>query len=269
MPVSGYKRYINLFKNISNPQEYLFKKSKRHKEVLKFITKPNRIVFTVPDSLYQVFKEIFMQDVYNIEELANTLPKYPVIIDIGANAGFFNFILLSKIKEAKIFSYEPLLANIQYFNSVIEENKSIKPFLSINQLAVTGKEKEYIELFMADNTKSQVVASIFDNFAVENKSKIKVPCISLSKIINDNNLRTIDLLKIDCEGSEYDIIYNTPTQVLTKANHIALEVHNIDDETYNFTYLKQYLESLNYAISFSPINNFCFSVNAVLNRKDE
>ncbi len=265
MPVTGSRRYLNLFRNILNPQEYLFSKAKRKKKALNFTTKPNPINFDVPDSLYQVFKEIFMQDVYDINELVSILPKNPVIIDIGANAGFFNFILLSKIKEATIFAYEPLPSNVQYLKNVIQQNRTIQPFLTIKKAAVTGIEKEYLELFMADNADSQVVASVFQNFAIENKTKIKVPCISLTQIIVSNNLNQVDLLKIDCEGSEYDILYNTPAAILTKAKHIALEVHNVDSKIFNFEAMKKYLESLNYSITAMPINNFCYAVNAILN----
>ncbi len=265
MPQKGFKRYIKLWQNLSNPAEYIFNKSKRRQKALHFTSRPNRINFTVPESLYQVFKEIFMEDVYSINELVNKMPDNPVVLDIGANAGFFNVLLLSKIKQARIFAYEPLDANISFFENIIKENPFMAKSVSLNRAAVTGLEKDSIELFMEDTADSQVVASVFANFNKDNLKKTTVPCISLTKIVKDNKLEKIDLLKMDCEGSEYDIIYNTPKNIVQLAKHIAIEVHDVDDNTFNFTSLKKYLEELNYAVKFTPINNFCYAVDATKN----
>ena len=104
MSVKGFDRYKQLFKNISNWQEYAFNKGQRKKRSLKFVTRPHPIKFEVPDSLYQVFKEIFMEDFYEADKLMAKLPENPLIIDIGANAGFFNVLLFSKIKSARVFA---------------------------------------------------------------------------------------------------------------------------------------------------------------------
>ncbi len=265
MPVKGTMRYVKLFGNIQNPREYIFKKNKRNNSTLIFKTRPNQIQFGVPESLYQVFKEIFMEDVYDINKLVKTLPENPVVVDIGANAGFFNIILLSKIAGAQIFAYEPLPSNVAYFQQVIKDNPRIEKFIKLYQAAVSGTEKDSLDLFMEDHADSQVVASVFADFNVHNTKKITVPCISLSKIVALNQLDKIDLLKIDCEGSEYDILYNTAASVVQMAKHIAIEVHDVNKDTHNFRSMKKYLESLGYSITFVPINNFCYAVDAVLN----
>ena len=262
MPVKGIKRYTNLYKNINNPEEYIFNKSKRSSRPLKFSTKPNRINFEVPETLYQVFKEIFMEDVYGINELVKKLPNKPVVIDIGANAGFFDILLLSKITEAIIFAYEPIVSNTLFFKKIMMTNPAMNKSIRLEQMAVTGTEKESIELFLEDTPNNQVVASVFSDFNKENKKKTIVPCISLSKIVRQHKLTQIDLLKMDCEGSEYDIIYNSSPDIIQLATNIAIEVHDVDEKRNNFSNLKNYLESLNYHITYTPINNFCYAVDA-------
>ncbi len=64
MSLKGFDRYKQLHKNIANWQEYVFRKGERTKRPLKFITRPNAIRFEVPVSIYPIFKEIFMEDVY-------------------------------------------------------------------------------------------------------------------------------------------------------------------------------------------------------------
>jgi FkbM family methyltransferase len=201
--------------------------------------------------------------VYNIQQLIKKLPEKPIIIDIGANVGYFNILLLSKLKAATIYAYEPIPANVQYFKNVIEQNTALQKSVSLLQAAVTGIHKESLDLFMEATDDNQVVASVFADFNIHNTKKITVPCISLTDIILNNQLNIIDLLKIDCEGSEYDILYNTSPDLLLKVKHIAVEVHDVDTNKNNFTALKAYLEQIGFDLSFAPINDFCYAVDCV------
>jgi len=262
MAISGFKRYLKLIKNVENPWEYFLNKGKRHKKNLIFTTRPNKISFDVSSGIYLVFKEIFMSDVYNIDELLTKIPGKPVIVDIGANVGFFDMLILSKLPGATIYAYEPLPVNIAKLNKIISENPQIKNAISVYQRAVTGKSKEALELFMEDTDDSQVVASVFSDFNKNNTKKISVPSITLTEIVTGNKLEQIDLLKIDCEGSEYDIIYNTDPAIIKRAKFIALEIHDIDEKN-NFNEMKKYLTSLGYQLTAEPINDFCYAVEAI------
>ncbi|MEO7444377.1 MAG: FkbM family methyltransferase [Ferruginibacter sp.] len=263
MPVSGFRRYSKLWENIYNPGEYMLNKSERKNRSLHFTTRPHRLSFDVPESLYQVFKEIFMEDVYNISSMTSRLPTYPVVIDIGANAGFFDLLLLSKVPGARIYAYEPIEANTTFFEAVIKSNPGLEENIDLHRMAVTGTEKDQIDLFAADTEDSQVVASVFEGFNKENLSRTTVPAITLEKIIHKHNLERIDILKMDCEGSEYDIIYNSPPEVIKMARHLAIEIHDIDERNQNFRSLKKYIEGLGYTVTSAPINNFCHAVDAL------
>ncbi|WP_461115706.1 FkbM family methyltransferase [Spirosoma jeollabukense] len=50
---------------------------------------------------------------------------------------------------------------------------------------------------------------------------------------SDNDLQTIDLLKMDFEGSEYDILYHTAPGLIRRVRQLAIEVHNLDDDRNN------------------------------------
>lgn len=262
MPVKGLTRYIRLFKHIQNPYEYLFHKGKIKFRPLQFTTKPNPVIFNVPESVYQVFKEIFMSDVYEIVDLVNKLPVSPLVIDIGANVGFFDFLLLSKLDTAIIHSYEPVKSNIEKLQETIKANPSIKKNIFINQLAVTGNAKEYLELFSENTQDNQVVASVFSDFNPNNVKSIRVPCITLTDIIKNNGFNKIDLLKMDCEGSEFDIIYNTNPDLIKLIDKMVIEIHDIDSEDNNVTYFSNYLKKLGFIVKHQPINNFCHALEA-------
>jgi FkbM family methyltransferase len=98
-----------------------------------------------------------MEDVYNIDTLISKLPVTPVIIDIGANAGFFNVLLFSKLKNARVLAYEPLPSNISRFRKTIEENK-LSEKIQLEQIAVTGTPIAILELFTEKTTDNSVIS---------------------------------------------------------------------------------------------------------------
>jgi hypothetical protein len=55
---------------------------------------------------------------------------------------------------------------------------------------------------------------------------IEVPGVTIESIFQELELQTCDYLKIDCEGAEYDILFNTNKAILSKIRHICLEYHN-------------------------------------------
>ena len=264
MSVKGFDRYKQLHKNISNWQEYIFHKSERKKRSLEFVTRPNPIYFEVPESLYQVFKEIFMEDFYEAEKLMAKLPSNPTIVDVGANAVFFNVLLFSKLKTARVLAYEPLPSNIELFKKTIDRNPPMKN-IQLIQAAVTGISKESIELFTEDTEYNTVVSSIFSSFNKLNQKRISVAAQSLTSIIEKNDLEKVDLLKLDCEGSEYDIIYNTDVAVLEKVNMMVIEVHQIDEQKNNLDSVNGYLQSLGYSTRHMPVQEGSFYLEALKN----
>jgi FkbM family methyltransferase len=261
MSVYGIARYQRLLKNIANPGEYLFRKGERRKRALQFTTRPHPIHFSVPASLYQVFKEIFMEDFYEIDTLVKKLPAEPVV-DIGANAGFFNVLLLSRLPKARIFAYEPMPGNIAKFSETISRNPSMQG-IRLFQKAVTGKPIDALDLYTEDAADHTVVSSVFSSFNPLNSKKITVPAQSLTALIEEQGLTTIDLLKLDCEGSEYDILYHTDPALLTRARMLVIEVHQIDEDRNNVAALDRYLGSIGYTNRILPVQEGAFYLEAV------
>lgn len=263
MAVDGINRYFRLWKHIENPTEYIIRRGKRHQRDLVFTTKPLPVRFGVSAALYQVFKEIFMADVYEIDALVKTLPAEPVVIDVGANAGFFDVQLLSKINRATIYAYEPMPANVKTLQRTLEQNPRLGHSVRLFPMAVTGQPLDQLDLFAEAEENSQVVASRFAGFNENNTRQLTVSCITLTAIIETNDLRSIDLLKLDCEGSEYDIIYHTAPELLRRIGRMVIEVHDMDEDRNNITAFNDYVQSLGYMTTHAPINSFCHAMEAV------
>jgi len=204
-----------------------------------------------------------MTDVYEIDTLVRQLPAKPVIIDIGANVGFFGIQLLSKIEAATIYAYEPMPANVQMLHETMDRNPRLAKCLTLYQRAVTGKPLETVDLFAEAEEDSQVVASVFSGFNDNNIHRLTVLAITLGDIIRQHNLQTIDLLKLDCEGSEYDIMYNTDPALIQRIIRMTIEVHDLDTEQNNVGHFAAYLQQLGYQTTHAPINSFCHALEAV------
>ena len=57
---------------------------------------------------------------------------------------------------------------------------------------------------------------------------MKVKSISLQDIFDNNKISTCKLLKLDCEGAEYEIVESLPSKYLDKIQNIAIEYHLAD-----------------------------------------
>jgi len=80
----------------------------------------------------------------------------------------------------------------------------------------------------------------------DHKSGIKIPILSLSKLLEEysENISGELLLKMDCEGCEYNILYENEL-VLKKFSRIIIEYHN------GYNQLKTKLENSGFSVKYT------------------
>jgi len=262
MTQSTLARYRNLVANIANWPRYFTRKLGRTFVPVRFTTTGRPLRFEVPTrGLYLVFKEIFLSDFYSIRRLTRALPSAPAVVDVGANAGYFCMLLLSKVPAARVYAYEPIAENRRIFERNMALNPSLSSSVSLRGEAVTGRPAESVELFREPGA-SSVTASAVSGFAALNTEPVRVPAITLSDVLRKHGLTAVDLLKLDCEGSEYPIVYDSPRGLWPTVRAIVLEVHDLDDGTRNAGAMRRYLESMGYTCSSDRAVNGCTSLYA-------
>jgi len=218
--VPWMKRYIRLVRNLSNWWLHFGSKWGLTKaDPLIFRTR-NNVVVQVPKRLHHEFKEIFLEECY-IRGLGVPVSENPVVLDVGANAGFFSLFAVSRFPGARVCSYEPIPANFRQLERNKDLNRGIG--LRIYPKALYGYSGE-MALSFDPGDSFTTSATVFEHAIKENQS-IRVPCVSLSQALEENDLEHCDLLKMDCEGSEYSILYNAPSHAFPRIRQITMEVH--------------------------------------------
>lgn len=241
-------RYFNLIKNLSNWWLYLaIKFGIFNVDPILFRTRKGLLV-EVPQRLLQTFKEIFMDECY-MDGLELHVPDNSTIIDIGANAGFFTLFAASRFNDSKVFAYEPIPSNFKQ----LARNRGLNAGCSIEcfQKAVAGHSGT-VEIMFDPDDSFTTNATIFQKPHRHNQV-IQVPSITLSDIFKEHSIKRCDLLKMDCEGAEYDIIYGCPLECLSRINQIAMEVHGGTESGQNIDSLETYLNAQGFTTRRRPV----------------
>jgi len=138
---------------------------------------------------------------------------------------------------ARILCCEPIPDNLAQLSRNAEIN--LNPDIAVLPVAVygtTGSIKLLIEAENAFTTAATV-------FPINGRIPLDVPCITLKDLFENHDLKKIDLLKLDCEGSEYEILYRCPAECLARVEKIAMEVHKGTAPDHNMKYMVDYLKA--------------------------
>ncbi len=143
------------------------------------------------------------------------------IIDIGSHIGTFSLLVSQFCNKGKILSYEPMPDNFECLKLNLEINK-IKNIIPFNFAVSSDSGK--LDMFFNNDQSGHNIFS-------KNNKKITINSISLQKIFDDNNIKSCKLLKLDCEGSEYQIIDALPSDYFDRIENIVMEYHFADSKS--------------------------------------
>ena len=147
--------------------------------------------------------------------------KLNSIIDVGAHKGESINFFLKNFNSKKIISFEPSPLNFKYLKkNYLKYKEKFKDCEIIIENLAAGNENKLIKINQFIESSSSTFKPIDENsnyykkkfFFLQKKIdgnlfyKENTKMILLSDYINQNNLKKIDLLKIDTEGYEYEVL---------------------------------------------------------------
>lgn len=142
-----------------------------------------------------------------------------VVIDIGAQVGIVSIYLAKKYPFLKIFAFEPSGQNFDHLMRNVIENKVTFKVVATCE-AITGDGRE-ISLH-GDPSSNSGGMSIYTQ---PNGHDEKTCSSTLKDIFEIRGIERLKLLKIDCEGAEYEILEAAGPDILSKIDHLRGEFH--------------------------------------------
>ena len=163
--------------------------------------------------------------IFSMREYADYFPFYEqaTIVDVGAHYGYFSLFAAQNLApNSKIYSFVPHPVNASTCRENLQRNKVENCVVREQAVASTNGK---IKLFESKSMNHSIVST-------EKKQKIEVEATTLRDIMNEYGITTIDFLKLDCEGAEYEIILQANSDTLQNIQTISLEFHDLRNQHY-------------------------------------
>jgi len=167
--------------------------------------------------LFINFKQMFYDKIYDqcgIEDVKT-------VIDLGANVGLFSKYISRKKEVRCIHALEPaekpykeLKNQFYYYNNVHCHKIGVHYF--------NGKSKINFD------QESSILSTFLDN-AGGTRTTEEVDVKTLPDFMNSVNLPTVDLIKVDIEGLEYEVFNSMSDKDILRCSNWIVEYHLNDD----------------------------------------
>ena len=189
----------------------------------------------------KVFWQIFVRGTYQLPLPCET------ILDCGANVGIFSVWAARQRPNARIVALEPFPRTYSALEANVRANRlehRVRP-VPMGLAATAGERQIRIE---GDSPNRQLVLAGAEDMA---EATVAVQCIDLAECLRQHQLGAVDLLKMDIEGSEWEVLLSTSPSVLRRFRHIQLEYHEVNARFgYTPEQLFAHLESAGHRLAF-------------------
>jgi FkbM family methyltransferase len=175
--------------------------------------------------------EIVRNNEYHLNKFMGEEGK--VFVDIGGNMGVATIIMAKLNPNSTVYTFEPCVKSYGFLVENVRLNglTNVKTF----NLGVADSKTKSLTLTICDNmsgaSSAYCAPELFNQFwHTENNRAVssqEIQCISFDEILSNNNITDILLLKIDCEGAEYDIIYDSEQFKTGIVKNLVGEFHNL------------------------------------------
>lgn len=223
-----------IIRSIRNWPLYCFNYVTRRKQSSRYYWRNGLCLIDATGTLVGTIAVVFIRREYG------TLYNLQTIVDIGANMGAFSIYAAAISPKSRIYCYEPEEHNFEFLKENVRVN-SLENRVSVFKKAVGSNSGER-DLIIGESP----IHSFFKN--TTEAAHQTVECTTLKEIFETHGLHKIDLLKVNCEGAEYEILEGCEQIYYDRIVNIRMEYHNINSEKQNGKYMVKLLKSKGYEI---------------------
>jgi FkbM family methyltransferase len=165
-------------------------------------------------TLYSTHDMWTMNEVFCRQDYAAD-PGARVVVDIGSNIGISALFFLTNSPSCQCWLFEPVPRNVERMRQNL---RGYEGRFELRQVAVAEASGQ-VEFGVEDSGR-------YGGIRVKTGRSIEVACVGINDILEEvlGSAPTVDLLKIDTEGTELDIIRAVRPELLRRVRTAYLEV---------------------------------------------
>jgi FkbM family methyltransferase len=176
------------------------------------------IVDYATSSTPNIVRKELLKNQYNIESIE--FSPNDIVIDIGAHVGVVSIYIAKKLPFVKIHAFEPIPDNYEHLvmNLKLNNIDNVVP----HNLAITRDGRKFDMIVNFANNSGGGTGHLAD-MQLNGHFFYTVESVTLGSMFDAYHINACKLLKIDCEGTEYEILLNTCC--LSKVEYLSGEFH--------------------------------------------
>jgi FkbM family methyltransferase len=183
------------------------------------------------------------------------------ILDIGAGLGDFSVCAARNHPRRRIAAFEPFTESF----GLLEENLKLNGVRNVKSFPfAVGATSGPMQLQTA--TGVAVRHSTVSTADPRPAASLPVEGVTLETALQKAGFARCDLLKMDCEGGEYDIFFHAPAATLKKIDRISMEYHD-ECTPHSHGELADFLQGQGFAVHLrsNPVHRHIGFLTAVRN----
>jgi len=196
-------------------------------------------------SLLFLFQEIWVEQRYAPGSLE--LRPGDTVVDLGAHVGVFTLWVASRYPQVRVLAVEPSPRAFDF----LQANISCNRLRNVTAVPCACGGRGGQAAFYARG--SSVGGTLYSPHPADNQPQppAEVSVLGLDELFRRYQVERCALLKLDCEGAEYEILYSAAPAVLDRLQRVTLEYHTgLNQHTPEE--LAAYLEQHGFAVRSSP-----------------
>lgn len=198
-----------------------------------------------------MFSKIFESECYLPSPEFRIRPN-DTVLDIGANVGLFASWVTLNVPSARVLAFEAASDNFLALAENIRNNHFTT--ISAYHYAVSDGRRDHVTLYRGFHGGIHSIRREYRNWNPskgDQRKTERVRSITLERIFRRFKIQQVDLLKLDCEGAEYEILLSTPHRILSRIRKLIGEYHDLDKKRHGQV-LKKFLRRNGFQTKFTP-----------------
>jgi FkbM family methyltransferase len=174
------------------------------------------VVAPSEDRLLSLLSEIWLKECYDRDADANA---GSTVIDVGAHVGIFTIRAAQKWPQARIIAVEPSTRSFAFLCQNISRNSlaNVTP-LQAACAGHSGRTTLYLK-------PGHDQANTLYRPSADWRPQADIELLSLDDLFARCRIQSCSLLKLDCEGAEYDTLFRAGIETFARVRRIAMEYH--------------------------------------------